>query len=198
VNRLLGFNFGMDLASTHGKKNFRIFRTTDQADDALDSFQWEPPKDSDELFMALKAAFPRGKTHRVRMREALIEFLVQECELERDDRQAIMPREHPSHNTLLNGGSAQRNGTTGPLSVASHKSQTLSNGSSSVAKVPYRKRLPKDWDGMTVVWTRKDGVIRKPGPKRMMTEQERADYQSRRAQGACAVCRKKKRKVGIV
>merc|ERR1711939_67679 len=37
-----------------------------------------PPKDSDELFDALRAKYPHTKTHSERMRDAIIEFLLNE------------------------------------------------------------------------------------------------------------------------
>ncbi|KAI7717765.1 hypothetical protein KC322_g2350, partial [Hortaea werneckii] len=41
-----------------------------------------PPKDSDELFDALRAKYPHTKTHSERMRDAIIEFLLNERESE--------------------------------------------------------------------------------------------------------------------
>lgn len=173
-------------------------RKTDQADDALKSFEWQPSKDSDELFEALKLTFPKGRTHRARMREALIELLVQECEAERDTRQGPPPPELDlSTESTTTEDKVQQNGLTEAASSVSRTSQTSAHRPDTVAKVPHRKRLPKDWDDMTVVWTSEDGILRKSGPKRTMTDQERADYQLRRLQGACAVCRKKKRKVKV-
>jgi hypothetical protein len=148
-------------------RGFQIFRKACQSDDELDSFIWKPPKHSDELHDALRIAFPQWKTHRERMREAHIEFLVHECETGK--------RTHDITNLA--------------------ESKMPTKAGTGISKVPNRKRAPKDWDGMTVVWTRKDGVIRTPGSKRVMTDQERADYRSRRAQGACAICKKRKKKV---
>lgn len=39
---------------------------------------FNPPKDSDELYEALKDAFPAVKTHKERVREAVIHFHLQE------------------------------------------------------------------------------------------------------------------------
>lgn len=41
-----------------------------------------PPKDSDELFDALRAKYPHVKTHSERMRDAIIEFLLEERQAE--------------------------------------------------------------------------------------------------------------------
>src|ERR1700712_5141574 len=83
----------MESTTPHGRQGFRVSRKFNQTDDGLEPFEWQPSKDSDELFEALKLAFPRGKTHRSRMREALIELLVQECEAERDTRKIPQPIE---------------------------------------------------------------------------------------------------------
>lgn len=50
-----------------------------------------PPKDSDELFDALRAKYPHVKTHSERMRDAMIDFLVQE----RLEQQAAPPAAAP-------------------------------------------------------------------------------------------------------
>lgn len=176
-----------------------MLRKSGQAGDALESFEWQPSKDSDELFEALKFAFPKGKTHRSRMREALISFLVQECEAEHDlcqEPQPLGPR--LSNESTPNEHNVQQDNVIESSLAASPSSVQLpASKPGAVAKVPHRKRSPKDWDAMTMVWTSNDGLIHKTIPKRVMTEQERAEYQSRRAQGACASCKKKKRKVRI-
>lgn len=66
-----------------------MWRKPNQADDTLESFEWKPPKDSDELFEALKITFPNGKTQRSRFRDALTRVLVLKCEAERHVNQAL-------------------------------------------------------------------------------------------------------------
>jgi hypothetical protein len=148
-----------------------VSRKSDQTDDALESFEWQPSKDSDELFEALKLAFPRGKKHRSRMREALIELLVQECEAERDTRKIPQPIEPHlcTESTTIKHDSLQDNFAEAIL-IVPPSGQSLEPGLGAVTKVPQRRRLPKDWDDMTVVWTTRDGVIRRSGPKRTLTE----------------------------
>jgi hypothetical protein len=188
----------MESTSPHGRQGFRVSRKSDQTDDVIESFEWQPSKDSDELFEALKLAFPRGKTHRSRMREALIELLVQECEAEQDTRKIPQPIEpHLSTESTTTKHNSPQDDFAKAILIVPPSSQSLGPGLGAVTKVPQRKKLPKDWDDMTVVWTTRDGVIRRSGLKRTMTEQERAEYQLRRAQGACSVCKKKKRKVRL-
>ncbi|KAF2501512.1 hypothetical protein BU16DRAFT_534172 [Lophium mytilinum] len=66
-------------------RRFQIRRnlaTTDSYNPCA-GIEFDPPRDSDELFDALKVAYPRRKTHKARMREAIIEFLVSEREASR-------------------------------------------------------------------------------------------------------------------
>ncbi|KAE9974699.1 hypothetical protein BLS_002944 [Venturia inaequalis] len=184
----------METAISRQRTSFRVWRKSDQADEALESFEWDPPKDSDDLFEALKTAYPKGKTHRSRMRKALIEFLIQECETDRDETQPNpSPRSHTSSECTPGELESRQDNEDSILPAAAMaKSSVLT--SSAVAKVPRRRRSPKDWDDMTVVWTAKDGLLRNTGPKRTMTEQEKAEYQLRRAQGASVICRRKTRK----
>lgn len=57
-----------------------VYRDTPvgQPFDAATPLAFFPPKDSDELFDALRAHFPHLKSHSERVREAVIAFLIQE------------------------------------------------------------------------------------------------------------------------
>ena len=73
------------LESTSGR-DFTLQRNQSMAESSYDlcaGIEFKPSLGSDELFEALKCAFPRGKNHRARMREAVIEFLIAEREAER-------------------------------------------------------------------------------------------------------------------
>lgn len=74
-------------------KNYRIYRVPEKVDeyDPCAGIEFAPKRGSDELFDVLKAAYPHGKTHRTRVREAVIEFLVKEHLLE-DPRTAAQFR----------------------------------------------------------------------------------------------------------
>jgi hypothetical protein len=187
---------------TDDAKGYRISRKPDQADDSLDSFEWEPPKESDELYEALKAAFPRGTTHRSRMRDALIDFLIQEREAEREPQRIAVPvaKNHVQSKGPARASRDNNLSQTCPRGLNSI-SQVSTNGGPTPPESPdgpsqaCRKKKPKDWDNMTVVWTSETGLARAPRPKRTMTEEERKDYQLRRVRGACVSCKKRKRKV---
>lgn len=58
--------------------------------------QFYPPKDSDELFFALKAHYPLVKTHSERMRNAVIEFLMRERDEEQLKNQAALAPSEPT------------------------------------------------------------------------------------------------------
>ncbi|KAF2815409.1 uncharacterized protein BDZ99DRAFT_567255 [Mytilinidion resinicola] len=66
-------------------RGFQIKRNPAITDsyDPCAGIEFDPPRDSDELFDALKAAYPRRRTHKARIREAIIEFLVTEREASR-------------------------------------------------------------------------------------------------------------------
>lgn len=188
---------------SNGSKGYRIFRKTDQSDDSLDSFEWNPPKDSDELYDALKTAFSKGTTHRYRMRQALIEFLLSEREVERDSQRPTIPiveggdaraekyiaeyRQNP-HRNKARGSKSQ------PQVTSNYEALLPPNPQDEQTQAPRKKKV-KDWESMTVVWTSESGVKRGPRPKRAMTEEERIEYQLRRVRGACVSCKKRKRKV---
>jgi hypothetical protein len=163
----------MTLESVLKFRGFKLIRNDDASNNSLDSFEFQPSKDSDELFHALKAAFPRGKTHKDRMREALIEYLVYEREID----SKILPDKPSSDAGSKNGSNSRTNEDHAPISPSN------------------RKRTSKDWDGMTVVWKSTSGLVKSQRPKRVMTEEQREAYKLRRVRGACVACKRKKKKV---
>ena len=185
-------------------KGYRISRKPDQPDDSLDSFEWQPPKESDELYEALKGAFPKGTTHRYRMRDALIDFLLQEREGERESQKIFVPtvKGPTSRTQSIRSGDKDKlhqnslHGSEPKPRDTSHGGPTPPETPDDPSQVP-RKKKPKDWDNMTVVWTSESGLARAPRPKRTMTEEEKKDYQLRRVRGACVSCKKRKRKVWL-
>lgn len=174
-------------------RGYKISRKPDQLDDSLDSFEWQPLKDSDELYAALKSAFPKGSNHRYRMRDALIAFLLQEREEEQVSQMitTTTTRAIAERNDSTTGAvSTFQDGLQAAVSGNEHPSR-LSDGQSSQS----RKKKPNGWDNMTVVWTSRDGLAKEPRAKRTMTDEERKEYQLRRVRGACVSCKRRKRKV---
>jgi hypothetical protein len=196
----------MELNSKAAKRGYQICRKPGQADDeSLDSFEWQPSKDSDELFEALKKAYPRGTNHRYRMRDALIDFLIEEREAESETRPIVQPAvAQMIAQTFDNEPTSQPNNKRGASNSAANAPQNSGAGSGPTppetpdsAPSGPRKRRTKDWDDMTVVWTSGNGLARASRPKRMMTEEERKNYQLRRTRGACVSCKTRKRKVRL-
>lgn len=190
--------------SMNDVKGYQISRKPDQADDSLDSFEWQPPKESDELYEALKGAFPKGTTHRYRMRDALIDFLLQEREGERELQRISVPAvKRAAFDTQSIRSSDEDKFQQNSLRGSERRPRDTIHRGSMPPETPdepfqvSRKKKPKDWDTMTVVWTSESGLARAPRPKRTMTEEERKDYQLRRVRGACVSCKKRKRKVQL-
>lgn len=161
-----------------------------------------PPKDSDELFDALRFAFPHLKTHSERLRDATIKFLLEEQQAYTSSstppgpatRQAATqtfavsstPTASSSSNTL-NVWNHATIGTKGrfkhvPSSQSSNQSSTL-----------LTKDMPPQED-MTGVFSI-SSVQPKQHSRRRMTEREKAEYRQRRMAKACDKCAKRKRKV---
>lgn len=83
----------MDFSNDVNMPSYVVYRDSPagQPFDATAPLAFFPPKDSDELFDALRAEFPHLKTHSERMREATIAYLIQE----RQDEQSPVPMATP-------------------------------------------------------------------------------------------------------
>ena len=71
----------MSISSAPKSKGFKLSRKSAQANDPYDPYsgiEFSPDKDSDELFECLKRYFPAGKTHKERMKLALMDFIINE------------------------------------------------------------------------------------------------------------------------
>lgn len=79
----------MTSQTSPGSRGFQVTRNHVEASKSYDpcaGIRFSPSADTDELFDALKIAFPKGKSHRQRMRLALIEYLVREAEIEQQSK----------------------------------------------------------------------------------------------------------------
>ena len=74
-------NFMAEMLVDMSVPGYFIYRDSETADPAAPPVFF-PPKDSDELFDALRAKYPYVKTHSERMRDAMIEFLLDERQAE--------------------------------------------------------------------------------------------------------------------
>lgn len=161
-----------------GPRGFKLTRvTTPSSYDPMEGIRWQPEKESDELYDALKRAFPGRKTHRERMCEALMQFLAEE----------------------LGGASKDRGletkSSTKALQVSSPPLKRVPPMvNDTIQPVEKRQKTDRAWADMTVVWKSDTGLTKGARPRRMMNEDERADYRMRRVRGACVACKRKKRK----
>ena len=166
-----------------------------------------PSKDSDELFDALRAKYPHLKSHSERMRDATIEFLLQE----RADEalSANVSPTMPSPYDSMNGASPFQQ------SWPSASMTTLSSPDMANFTTPSFDNSPKPQiptfvqqqsssaaatpaiDQMTSVFSLSTSEQPKQRVRRKMTEAEKVDYRKRRIVKACDTCSKRKRKVRL-
>lgn len=173
-----------------------------------------PPKGSDELFDALRIAFPNVKTHSERMRDAIIKYLLEE----RQDEQLQLPQPSPAMTlnevpaawptltpeTSLSSGSNSMFSSPDLLSFETPASFTHSPQPQAPAQVPQMTRQasvttstdqsPPSLDQMTGVFSLSTSAQPKQRIRRKMTEAEKVEYRKRRIVKACSKCAARKRK----
>lgn len=174
---------------------FFLFRAgaPGEAFDPTAVIQFYPPKDSDELFDALRAAYPASKTHADRMRNAVIDFLIKE----RDEEQAkTQMAETPSTWSSWTSGASSSSTFSSPDLI------DLATPASETSPVPSMSRLPSrsstagrsSMEQMTSVFSLSTNPQPKSRIRRKMTEGEKTEYRKRRIVKACDKCSKRKRK----
>jgi hypothetical protein len=183
-----------------------IYRSNEQADPT--ALEFCPPKGSDELFFALKTAFPHVKTHSDRMRNAVIEFLKQELDEEQikmttpvipldTDLSCDIPTESPwwpsMDSTASTLSSPDLFNLATPASMSSSQAPTMSRQNSSSQSSTTQKAKP-GLEEMTGVFSLSSTSQPKTRVRRKMTEAEKLEYRKRRIVKACDSCSKRKRK----
>ncbi|KEQ76950.1 hypothetical protein M436DRAFT_27875, partial [Aureobasidium namibiae CBS 147.97] len=183
-----------------------IYRSGEQADPT--ALEFCPPKGSDELFFALKTAYPHVKTHSDRMRNAVIEFLKQELTEEQNQMTTpIIPMEAdlsydvsnkspwwPSmDSTASTLSSPDLYNLATPASMSSYQAPTMSRQNSSSQSSSAQKAKP-GLEEMTGVFSLSSTSQPKTRVRRKMTESEKLEYRKRRIVKACDSCSKRKRK----
>jgi len=172
-----------------------------------------PPKDSDELFDALRAKYPHVKSHSERMRDAMIEFLIQEREEQKVQQvpvttaslsDSFTPTDMPSISPWLQSSrsnSAFSSPETLELSTPSfgmspltpHRSFSTA-ASTTVASPALVGPTPPAIERMTGVFSISTTEQPRQRIRRKMTEAEKIEYRMRRIVKACDKCSKRKRK----
>ncbi|KAI6884293.1 hypothetical protein KC360_g4364 [Hortaea werneckii] len=181
-----------------------------------------PPKDSDELFDALRAKYPHTKTHSERMRDAIIEFLLNEREAEQmqastspaasfNEGAAATPWQAPSWPSMVSSGTTSSFSSPDTLDLATpsfgmspfpqsvqpnrHPSMAASTTTTSPSMTETASGLsPPALEQMTGVFSISSSDQPKQRVRRKMTEAEKIDYRKRRMVKACEKCQKRKRK----
>ncbi|KAI6853912.1 hypothetical protein KC323_g9089 [Hortaea werneckii] len=181
-----------------------------------------PPKDSDELFDALRAKYPHTKTHSERMRDAIIEFLLNERESEQmqastspatsfNEGAAATPWQAPSWPSMASSGTTSTFSSPDTLDLGTpsfgmspfpqsgqpnrHPSMAASTTTTSPSMTENAAGLsPPALEQMTGVFSISTNDQPKQRVRRKMTEAEKVDYRKRRMVKACEKCQKRKRK----
>lgn len=168
-----------------------------------------PAKDSDELFDALRAKFPHLKSHSDRMRDATIEFLLQEREAESLSAN-VSPAMPTLYDSMTETSPWQQSWPSASMTTLSSPEMTSfatpAFGDSPRPQVPQMTRqhssvaTPSDaqtpaLDSMTSVFSLSTSEQPKQRVRRKMTDAEKVEYRKRRIVKACDKCSKRKRKV---
>ncbi|KAK5164749.1 uncharacterized protein LTR77_009412 [Saxophila tyrrhenica] len=162
-----------------------------------------PPKDSDELFDALRMTYPHLKSHSERIGQAVIDYLLEEN---------IVPEQLPTPQTSTSTNFSPWEASMQSMSEGSTWSSpdmlglaTPSFGNSpqpqhsqpltrqSTVGLSNSENTPA-LDQMTSVFSLSDSTQPKQRVRRKMTDAEKAEYRKRRIVKACDKCSKRKRK----
>ncbi|KAF2403922.1 hypothetical protein EJ06DRAFT_299497 [Trichodelitschia bisporula] len=181
-------------------RDFSITRRQAGPGEALDptaSLEFWPAKGSDELFEALKKAYPHLPNQAARMRQAVIDFLLDEQREENWlQEQAQSVTNPPSQSQYLPSPELTFVSSTGSIpspTTSSHTPQPASESSKSSASTPQSSKLPALKDCMHE-WSLPSKNQPKLHHRRAMTSKEKEAYKMKRISGACADCKRKRRK----
>lgn len=172
------------LASFHdamSQYGYTIRRITSPGEpiDLCAPLEFFPPKGSDELHEALKLAFPFEPTLQARMRQAVINFHL--CEAQADIVQSDFVQEEY---------------------LPSPESSFVDNATSPSMAFPLRQRRstsrhssdPPAQEELMDVWCLPSQPPAKIHTRRNMTAEEKRAYKAKRLAGACADCKRRRRK----
>lgn len=174
-------------------------RTRDVGDEGnpLSSLHFEPAWDSDELYDALRIAYPRIKSHKDRFLRAVIEFYDAELGRARISSRGLntppsSPPDMWKENVLLEMRS-RSSSFEDSETLRGHDSLYNRTGASFRS---HSKRKEGGIAGMQATFSITPGGT-KPRTKRPMTDEEKKQYRHTKRVGACEPCRKRKRKVSL-
>jgi hypothetical protein len=183
---LLSTNFPMQVPFVMGSaRNFYITRVGEPGDPTA-PLEFYPPKGSDELYEALKEAYPHHGNLQARMREAVMEFYLNE-QREAEARQYFSPQ--LTNNTTPEYLPSPDSSFASAISTPP-PAQAMSNQNA----VPQSSNPPAQHDLMDV-WSLPTSTQTKIHKRRNMTVEEKVKYKAKRLVGACDDCRRRRRKV---
>ncbi|KAK5128153.1 hypothetical protein LTR08_004105 [Meristemomyces frigidus] len=191
-----------------------IYRDTQLLGEAVDPAAppvFFPPKDSDELFDALRAKYPYLKTHSERTRDAIIEFLLEEREAEMlssetnlETPTTISPWQNSQSWPSMSNGSTSTLTSPGDLALTTptfepypeaQLPQRTRQHSTAASTITYATEVsPCALEQMTGVFSVSSADQPKQRVRRKMTDAEKQEYRQRRIVKACEKCQKRKRK----
>jgi hypothetical protein len=154
--------------------SFHVHRSPDVSSlDPTAGIVFTPSLNSDELFFALKEAFPDGVSHGDRLRSALIDFLVSEQMVERRKLGLLTPES---------------------LTLGRPRGGRLESEFLEMGGVKFEKRRAFNESAGALNMDSEEGKARARKWRRTMTVDEKKEYRARRERGACGPCKKRKRK----
>jgi hypothetical protein len=172
-------------------RGFFITRVSAAGDLDPCALEFFPPKGSDELHEALKVAYPMEANLSSRMRQAVIDFLLTEQQSEQF-HQSPMSTSQLSPEYLPSPQSSFVSTMPSPATASgSIFSQSQPQARSAVPAVP---GVPAQQDLMDV-WSLPSKPQAKIHTRRTMTSEEKKAYKAKRLVGACADCKRRRRKV---
>ncbi|KAF1989579.1 hypothetical protein K402DRAFT_451791 [Aulographum hederae CBS 113979] len=160
------------------------------SDDPCAPLEFFPPKESDELYEALKSTFPHVMTHKERMRDAVIQFHLEERAEEQRQASGPQPNHFSASPSFTNSNSDY---LPSPESLLSSTFAAPSPATDYLS-MPASSTTPPALQEMTSVWSISNKPQSKPRSRRTMTEAEKKEYKKRRIAGACESCRRRRRK----
>lgn len=168
-----------------------------------------PPKDSDDLFDALRAKYPHLKSHSERMRDATIEFLLEERQAESMSA-TVSPAMPSLYESVTDQSPWQQSWPSASMTTLSSPDMTnfatpaLENSPKQVPQMTRQQSTAASSssqtpaiDQMTSVFSLSSVEQPKQRVRRKMTEAEKVEYRKRRIVKACDKCSKRKRKVWL-
>ena len=182
-----------------------------QAIDPTAPLVFFPPKDSDELFDALRMKYPTLRTHSERMGQAVIEFLMEEQQLPQmpveqlatpTTANSVMTSPWETSMQSMSSGSSTWSSPelldlATPTFGNSPQPQTVAlsrQESTATTTTMASNQTPPAIEQMTGVFSLSDAAQPKQRVRRKMTETEKVEYRKRRIVKACEKCSKRKRK----